>query len=224
MMRKVQLLFWGMIIAVGLKGQEFSLSAAYQYSYSAEWDKAIQRYNFARPFMDDAQPLLIHGAYLGASYFFTTDKKWNSGLKSSYSLTRSSADNVDKLAINLHQFHLGYSLNYKFEGSLDKLRLETDITAISTLLSKRVNNEIELIDDEKNRTFGIGISVGLTILYRIEISDKSALSPFLSVEYSPYLRSPESESILDPSISTFGTGDIRLLNWRLGVRFTFLKS
>ncbi|MBL4709609.1 MAG: hypothetical protein JKY48_14345 [Flavobacteriales bacterium] len=221
---KVHLLFWGIIVASVVRGQEINISAGYQYIYSSEWDKAIQRYNFARPFMDKAQPLLIHGGYIEAAYFFASDRKFNSGVKSSYAFTRSSSKNTDEIAINLQQFNLGYSLKYSFNGRLKGCMLEADITALSTILNKRINNEIELIDEEKNRAFGIGLNFGITTFYKIEIGDKRLFSPFIGVGYSPYLRSPESESVLDQSISTSGTKDIRIINWKLGVRYTFLKA
>jgi len=223
-MMKLRVLFLtlGVLLISEFNAQEINISAGYQYSYSEIWDKAIQRYNFARPFQDKTQPLLIHGGFIEGSYFIKSKENFNSGVKLSYSLTRSSSSNLDDVSINLHQFNLGYSLRYAFEGSLKRMMVEADVSALTSILSKRVNNEIELIDEEKNRAFGVGFNLGFTISYIIEKGDKQ-LTPFMSIKYSPYLRSPESESILDQSISIFGTNDIRIFNCMLGLRYT-LKS
>ena len=78
-----------------LSAQEWNLSGAYQYIYSPEWDKAIQRYNFSRPFLDEVQPLLVHGTFLETSYFFKNEKRIQSGIKIDYGFTRSSAENPE---------------------------------------------------------------------------------------------------------------------------------
>ena len=46
--------------------QEFKIDASYNYMFANQWDKAIQTYNFSRPFNYEKQPLLMH-----FPYFFT---------------------------------------------------------------------------------------------------------------------------------------------------------
>ncbi len=208
-----------------LSAQEWNLSGAYQYIYSPEWDKAIQRYNFSRPFLDEVQPLLVHGTFLETSYFFKNEKRIQSGIKIDYGFTRSSAENPElDIAFHLHQIGLGYAFRYSFQKKPKNIVLEGDITIFSTILSKRINQEIEMIDEEAKRALGIGGSLGFKLLYLIKTEHKIKISPFAGISYSPYLSSSESESILDPTISVNGTGDIHLLSCQLGIRISFKNS
>ena len=44
---------------ISTKAQEFRTDVSYKYMFSNKWDKAIQTYNFSRPFIETKQPLLI---------------------------------------------------------------------------------------------------------------------------------------------------------------------
>ncbi len=214
------LLFSSLLVA-----QEWTASGGYQYIYSSDWDKAIQRYNFGRPHLDEAQPLLIHGASLETAYFFGSNKKVNSGIKLEYGFTKSRAQNPEfDLSFHFHQLSLAYVLRYSFENKLERFYLEGESGILASLLSKRINQEVELIDDEANRVFGLGAEIGLTAFYSISLNERRTLSPYFGISYSPYLGSPDSESLLDPTISVNASNNVELMSWRIGLRISFLKK
>ena len=76
-----------------LIAQELKTDLSYNYLYSNEWDKAIQTYNFSRPFNTERQPLINHGLNASLSYIFESNKNFKHGVNLSYSYFRSSAEN-----------------------------------------------------------------------------------------------------------------------------------
>ena len=92
--------------------QEFKIDVSYNYLYSKQWDKAIQTYNFSRPFIAEKQPLLIHGLNSSLSYIFKSTKNLRHGINVSYSYFRSSAENENlENILKLHFLNLGYVLH-----------------------------------------------------------------------------------------------------------------
>lgn len=200
-------------------GQELSVGAGYQYMYSAAWDKAIQTYNFSRPFLEEKQPLLTHGSYLESSYFFKSEKSLRSGIKLNYSFTRSRADNSNfDVRLNLNQLQLGYSLRYIVESRWQAYIIEGDVFIHSTLLSRRTNGELDVRDgNEKNRAHGIGGGLALTAFSTLAIKESKLLFPFFGISYSPYLRTEKSEIVLNQTDGLVKKQN-RILTFKIGIR------
>lgn len=204
--------------------QQLTLGGGYQYLYSSEWDNAMQRYNFNRSFTDEAQPLLIHSTFIETAYFFASDRKTHSGVKLDYGFSRSNASNTESdLSFHLHLINLGYSFQYSFNYLKQQFYLETDVAFSTALLNKRIDGEIEVIDDEASRATEFGGKVALSLFYVIPINSDRQLAPFIGMAYAPYFGS-ESEFLIDQTISPSSASDIKVLSVKVGVRYTFLRE
>ena len=97
--------------------QEFKIDASYNYLFANQWDKAIQTYNFSRPFIYEKQPLFIHGLSTSGTYIFKSPKRLKHGVNISYSYFRSSSENINlNVKLHLHFLKLGYLLHYEYPG------------------------------------------------------------------------------------------------------------
>ena len=73
--------------------QEFRTDISYKYIFANKWDKAIQTYNFSRPFLEKKQPLLMHGLNASVSYIFKSSIRLKHGINISYTYFKSTAEN-----------------------------------------------------------------------------------------------------------------------------------
>lgn len=220
---KIKLIFFCLLLftSILVKAQSWSVGGGYQYLYSQKWDKAIQTYNFSRPFLKEKQPLLVHGTYLELNYLFSSEKKIQSGIKLEHSFVRSRADNANfNVALQLQQIKLGYNLHYSFRNKLAGAFIEISPSAYGIRLSRRVNEELDEVDDENNVAFGIGGSLDLTVLYKVGFNQKFIFLPFLGIGYSPYLFSPKSEAVLNQTVTE---KTIQVFSWKVGVRLKLSK-
>jgi hypothetical protein len=180
------------------KAQEFKLDISYNYLQAKQWDKAIQTYNFNRPFLTEKQPLLMNGINTSVSYIFTNKKKIKHGLNLMHAYFRSSAENAKLVnTFNLHFANLGYIIHYKNQ-SKDKGLYADFILSVSTcLISRNVNGEPFLYDETLSKGFGIGDDFHVKLGYALHLKNKRYLSPFISFGYTPYLFSPNHEAVLN---------------------------
>lgn len=203
------------------QAQEWQFGVGYRYHYAPEWDKAIQTYNFSRPFLEEKQPLLVSGTYLEASYRFKTNNNLGSGIQLAHSFVRSRSDSPNlETALNWHSLQLNYVLRYQ----PSKLALDLEIGAIGGLLSRKVNGEVFEVDSEKKRAMGGSAQLGVTASYDIALTERSSLLPFVGLGYTPYYFAPETESILNQSQELTGEDYSALLTWKVGVRWRLMKS
>lgn len=178
--------------------QGFGVSAAYSYCYASQFDKAIQAYNFSRPFQTEKQPLLINGFTTGLSYTFQSESRFESGIAVNYSAFRSYSENTDfNNSFHLSFLELGYTLNYHFSESKLKSSLEMNASCLTSGLKRKINDETFAFAEEKTRAFGVGGNLSLRYLYSLRFNRNSILSPFIGVNYSPYLYSPNTETVIN---------------------------
>jgi len=180
------------------KAQEFKADVAYKYIYANQWDKAIQTYNFSRPFITEKQPLIIHGLNGSVSYIFKSQKKIKHGLNFSYAYFRSSSDNENLVnVLNLHFLNFGYLLHYENAERLKGFYSDLIISPTSSGLFRNVNGEPFVYDDSKSKAFGIGGNISLKAGHQLKIKGKTYLSPFIAFGYTPYFYSPNTEEVIN---------------------------
>lgn len=178
--------------------QELKVDLSYKYLFSNQWDKAIQTYNFSRPFIAEKQPLLIHGSNASLSFIFNSSKKIRNGINISYSYFRSLAENENfKNILNLHFLNLGYILHFENKVKLKGLYSDLLIAATTCGLFRDLNGESFEYNEAGSNALGIGGDLNLKIGYSLHRENRYSLSPFISFAYTPYLYSPNSESILN---------------------------
>ncbi|MDH4472267.1 MAG: hypothetical protein QE487_06645 [Fluviicola sp.] len=209
-------------LCFGVVAQKVRVGASYTYLYAGQWDKAIQTYNFSRPFLTKPQPLLIHSAGVSGTYFFGDDneKMLKHGIRLSYNYARSTAENTN--FTNILQLHLltpGYVMHWKIGEKA--LYAEASVSVLTSGLFRQVNSEPVSDDDTPVRAFGIGGLIEAEFGYRKLFPAKNSIDPFVSVGYAPYLFSRNSEAVLNQTSGLTGRNWTGLLQLKVGVQFTF---
>ena len=181
-----------------IMAQEFRTDFSYKYMFANKWDKAIQTYNFSRPFLDEKQPLLLHGLNASASYIFKSSKSLKHGINFSYSYFNSSAENENlNNILNLHFLNLGYIIHYENNKKNEGLYTDLIISAVSSGLFRNVNDKPFEYDDTRLKAFGIGGDLSIRAGYYLKLKNNFFLSPFVLVGYTPYIYSPNSEAVIN---------------------------
>ncbi|GAB4457280.1 MAG: hypothetical protein OHK0036_20880 [Bacteroidia bacterium] len=200
--------------------QEFKTDVSYKYMFANQWDKAIQTYNFSRPFISEKQPLLMHGLNASISYIFKSSKNLRHGINLCYSYFRSSSKNENlENVLNLHSLNLGYILHYENSNKLKGLYTDLIISATSSGLFRKVNGEAFEYDDTKSKAFGIGGDITLKLGYCVKLKNKNYLSPFIAFGYTPYLYSPNTEALINQTKGLVGKNWTGILTTQIGLTF-----
>lgn len=198
--------------------QALNTSVSYQYMYAPQWDNTIQYYNFSRPFLTEKQPLLVHGLKASGSYLFNASKKLSHGIHVSYAYFRSSATNEPlNVNLNLHLLNFGYILHLENLEKPHRFYTECNANATSSLLTRGVNGEAFVFDEALSKAFGIGIDFGLKYGYRF--TNKIPLSPFISFGYTPYLFSPNTESVINQTKGLASSNWTRIFTAQAGLTY-----
>jgi hypothetical protein len=205
---------------VDTQAQEIETDLSYKYMFASNWDKAIQTYNFSRPFLTEKQPLFMHGMNASVSYIFKSENKFKQGINASYSHFSSYAENVNFVnQYNLHFFNVGYILRHESTGSLKGLCTDFILSASSSALFRNVNDEPFIYDDTRSKAFGIGGDLSVRTSYSFNIKNKIRLSPFFQVGYTPYLFSPNTEAIINQTTGLLAPNFTDVFSSQVGVRF-----
>lgn len=178
--------------------QKFSGGLAYSYLYSKQLDKAIQSYNFNRPFLVEKQALFTHGLNIEASYLFAKERKLKQGISFSYSNFRSFASNENYE--KLFQFHLqnvAYFFHFEHPERFKNFYGELFLGLSSSLLTRKINGEAFVMDDKRARSWGIGGNCGAKVAYYL-LKNKNFAS-FIRINYMPHLFAPKNEALINTS-------------------------
>ena len=206
-------------------GQEIRAGINYDYMYAKQWDKAIQTYNFSRPFLSEKQPLLMNGLSATGSYIVKSAKNTKHGINLAYKYYKSEAENENLNAIlNLHFINPGYIFHYENEDKPNRFYFDGMISAVLGGLFRNVNGEPLEDDETAFKAFGIGGEVSLRTGYVFKLSGNTFLSPFIGVGYTPYYHSPNSEAILNQTKGLTGKNSTGILNIQAGMSIHFKKS
>jgi hypothetical protein len=178
--------------------QEWKVDLAYKYIYSNQLDKAIQTYNYSRPFLAEQQALLMHGLNTTVSYIFKNEKSFKHGFSLSYSYIRSSAENENfKNTLHLNLLNLGYLIHYENIEKWKGFYSDITLSATTSGLFRNLNGKAFIYDETKSKAFGIGGEINLKLGYAIKLKNKGSLSPFLAFAYTPYLFAPNNEAVIN---------------------------
>ena len=205
--------------------QELKTDVSYKYMFANQWDKAIQTYNFSRPFISENQPLLMHGLNASISYIFKSTKNLRHGINLSYSYFRSSSENENlENVLNLHSLNLGYILHYENNDMLKGLYTDLIISATSIGLFRKVNGESFEYDDTRSKAFGIGGDLSIRAGYYLNLKNKIYLSPFVLVGYTPYIYSPNSEAVINQTKGLVSNNLNGIFTTQIGLTFHIRKQ
>lgn len=210
-MKKVICFFLLSFIAVPAICQQTRFGAAYNYLYAPQWDHALQTYNFSRPFLDEKQPLLMHGI---GGYFSRVNRH---GFECAWHYFRSSAENPGLRSVfNLHFIEVGYI----YHRPIGSGYFDAGIAAIGGFLMRRENGSLMKIDDKYPFAAGIGAKLSLRYIIQLNVGAKGCVCPFAGIGYSPYFFSPYNEGLLNQTKGLTGKSSTGILNLELGIYFT----
>ena len=196
-MRVLFLLYFSFLF-IDVQSQEIEVDISYKYMFATNWDKAIQTYNFSRPFLTEKQPLFIHGINGSASYIFKSENKFKQGINASYSHFTSYAENVNFVnQYTLHFLNVGYILRYESTEKWQGLTTDFILSASSSALFRNVNDEPFIYDEVRSKAFGIGGDLSVKTSYSFNLKNNIRLSPFIQIGYTPYLYSPNTEAVIN---------------------------
>jgi len=200
--------------------QEIKMDASYEYLYSSQWDKAIQTYNVSRPFLTEKQPLLMNGLNTSISYVFKNEKHLKHGINVSYAYFQSSAENENfNNILKLHFINLGYIFHYENAGKSKGLYSDLIISATSSGLFRTLDGNPFEYDETRSKAFGIGGDICLKAGYYLTLKNNFYLSPFLSIAYTPYLYSPNSEAVINQTKELTSKNWTGILTTQIGLTF-----
>lgn len=198
--------------------QEFKMEPSYKYMFANQWDKAIQTYNFSRPFIIEKQPLLVHGLNASISYICKSAQKLRHGINLSYSFFRSSSKNENfENALELHFLNLGYILHFEYNDRFNELYTDLIISAALSGLFRKVNEEAFEYDETKSKALGIGGDIAMKLGYCVPLKNKTYLSPFITLGYTPYLYSPNTESVINQTKELVSKNWTGILTTQIGL-------
>jgi hypothetical protein len=215
---------FGILIGQVSEAQEWVPSISYKYLYSSQLDKAVQTYNFSRPFLEEKQPLFIHGWQSGLTYFFRTEKKWHHGIACQYAQVRSRAENElfeNKLA--LHLLQLGYALQYNNTERWPNIYLELQTSVIATILTKKVNTTHFTYDEEQTPAYGIGGNIAMRCGYKLPSKSSLQLIPFAQADCTPYHFAPNDETLINQTRALVTANWKGMFSVQIGVAVKFIQ-
>ena len=204
---------------VDAQSQEIEVDLSYKYIFANNWDKAIQTYNFSRPFLTEKQPLFMHGINGSASFIFKSENKFKQGINASYSHFSSYVENVNFVnQLNLHFLNIGYILRYENTERLRGLSTDFILSASSSALFRNVNDEPFIYDDARSKAFGIGGDLSIKTSYSFNLKNNIRLSPFIQLGYTPYLFSPNTEAVINQTTGLVAPNFTDVFSSQIGVK------
>jgi hypothetical protein len=221
-MRNLALLFSCFLSLFSSFSQETRWEAAWVYTYAPEWDKAIQTYNFSRPFLENQQPLFDMGVSISATHIFGSKNRLNHGFSlSGFSFeSRAKNENFDNL-LRLGFLKTSYLMHF---FSLDKtsgLYNELGISLVISVLARKVNGSLFDFNEGRYRVYGFGGEISNKLGYRFEKKGKLSFSPFIGVAYTPYLFSPNTEVLINQTQGLASKSWTPIFSTQIGVAFGF---
>lgn len=208
-----------LLLVNNLQGQDFSFSLAYQNSRIPEWDKAIQTYNFTRPFLSNRQPLFTHGLQAEARYYFKSGRGIVHGLHLAYGWQRSVAENPNlRSALHFHLVQPGYFRQFTPPGRTQGWMVQAGASLLLGGIFRAINDEALVYDEATAKAWGVGSRIQAQLGYQFAGTDKPGWQPFVEMGYVPYYYAPQAEAILNQTTGLASKNWTSMWSAQVGVR------
>lgn len=222
--RVVLITFYSFVVALAY-GQEHSVDLGYRHLYAPRWDRMVQTYNFARPFLDEPQPLLQHGIGVGYVHTFAGTERLRSGIALDYARFISHAEATGlESRIRLHQLRIGYTARLLPKDLEGPWQVEAGLGIIGHHLSRLVNDEPLEDVDPLTRSLGIGADIQLLVGRRAAWGDARWMVPYIAVNVAPYVHQPTAEVVINQTRGAVAVDGTFLLMATAGVRLIWGSS
>jgi hypothetical protein len=205
--------------------QEHSFELGYRHLYAPRWDRMVQTYNFARPFLNEPQPLLQHGIGAGYVHTFAGTARLRSGIALDYARFISHAEATGlESRIRLHQLRIGYTARLLPKDLEGPWQVEAGLGIIGHHLSRLVNDEPLEDGDPQQRSLGFGADIQLLVGRRAAWGDACWIVPYIAVNVAPYVHQPTAEVVINQTRGSVAGDGTFLLMATAGVRLTLGSS
>lgn len=205
--------------------QEHSFSLGYRYLYAPAWDRMVQTYNFARPFLDEPQPLLQDGIGLGFTRTFVGTRRIRSGIALGYGRFVSQAEATGlESRIRLHQLRIAYTARWVPKDPESLWQLETGVGLFGNHLSRLVNDAPIADEELRPRSMGIGADIQLLVGRRFAWGASRWIVPYLAVNIAPYVHQPTAEVIINQTRGLVAGNGTFMLTGSVGLRLQLGKA
>lgn len=203
--------------------QYLTADLSFKYLYSKPWDKAIQTYNFSRPFIAEKQPVIANGVNASFAHLFKSKRKTAHGIGMTYSHFSSIVENANfKNALNLHLLYFNYIFHHEYPNGL--LYSDLTISVFASGLFRQVNDAPYIYDDTKSKAYGAGGNVNLRFGYHLQLNCNACISPFFALGYAPYLYSPNTEVLINQTKGLTGKNWTGISTTQIGMVFQFKQK
>jgi hypothetical protein len=210
-----------LLCASSLVAQGYTASISYGYLHAPEWNKAIQTYNFTRPFLANPQPLISQGLQATIESPLPSNGNSNHSLMLDLAWYRSSAENVNfEATLQQYLLQVGY-MRQLLSSQSDQLTIKAGISVVGGALFRRINGEPLVYDEANAKALGIGGGIRLNVNYYFIDNGKIRCGPFLGAQYIPYFYAPNTEAILNQTTGLTGKEWTSIFGARVGMVVAF---
>ena len=202
--------------------QETKIDGGFVYMYAPQWDKAIQTYNFSRPFLENQQPLFDMGVSISATQIFGSKNRLNHGfsLSGTFFESRAKNENFDNL-LRLGILKPSYLILFFNSDKSSGLFTELGVSLVISVLSRKVNGSLFDFNEGRYRAYGIGGEISNKTGYRFKQKGKFSFSPFVALAYTPYLYSPNTEVLINQTQGLASKSWTPIFSAQIGVSLGF---
>jgi len=178
--------------------QETKMGFGFAYMYAPQWDKAIQTYNFSRPFLEKKQPLFGFGYNISATHLFSSQNRMKHGCSFSGSFFESRAKNENlNNILRLGLLKPAYVMHFSNPDRTSGIYAELGVSLAISVLSRKVNGSLFEYNTDRFRAYGLGGEIACKSGYRFASKSKYSFSPFIAMTYAPYLFSQNTEVVIN---------------------------
>jgi hypothetical protein len=187
-----------LLVAHTGRAQRLYIGGGYTWLHAPQWDKAIQTYNFSRPFAGQ-QPLLKDGVQIHGAYLLGAGKRGRQGVCLSYTYVGSSAGGYGLTNnLRLHLVKPGYLWHFGGRGWLQHMWVNVAASAVVGILNRNVEGASYTYPDAQTTAWAIGGSADVTCAYKVPIHLAGMqIHPYVQAGYAPYVYAPNAEPLLN---------------------------
>lgn len=213
------------LMACATAAQEHHFATGYRYLLAPNWDRMVRTYNFSRPFLDEAQPLLQLGFGIGYARFFKGERRIRSGVAVGYDRFISYADATGlESRIRLHQLRIAYTARILPKDLESPWQLEAGVGLFGNHLSRLVNNAPIADEELRPRSLGLGAELNLLVGRRFPWGEHRWLVPYIALHMAPYVHQPTAEMVLNQTRGLVAGNGTFMLMASAGLRLQFGKT
>jgi len=218
------------MMALPAQAQHYGGSLAYGRVSIPQWNRAIEVYNFSRPYL--LEPLETYSSNIHLQGYWLQRPYEKVSLGPMINYTRNCLNGkAPNLRVDVHVQRLELDALVRLRKVAFKKELNSFFMDLSpgihlAYLTRRHNGKaIFTVSDEailkRVRSLGIGIGLGFKIGYSLYFSRQLLVSPFALIKYTPLMYAKNSINVLN-QLTMDGLRDHSMVyDFRVGIEVSF---